>query len=96
MSKEMYFGPESCGASVVTPPEANEVRLPAGFTRPTKHRICLSQDGYGRWRTGLPLGLGEYQYNLHVDRLWQDEGEAASCVASSFEWENCVLQVRQP
>ncbi len=72
---------------------AKEVAITGDFNRWEREGLTLKSDGNGKWRTGLELRPGEYQYRLIVDGQWRDHPEAAKRVPNPFGTENCVLIV---
>ena len=72
---------------------AKEVAITGDFNRWETEGLRLKLDGNGKWRTGLELRPGEYQYRLIVDGQWRDHPEAAKRVPNPFGTENCVLIV---
>ena len=72
---------------------AKEVAITGDFNRWETEGLHLKSDGNGKWRTGLELRPGEYQYRLIVEGQWRDYSEAAKRVPNPFGTENCVLTV---
>lgn len=75
-------------------PHARRVHVAGTFNDWNPQASPLKREPDGKWKVGLALPPGRYEYRYLVDGVWENDQRPVECVPNAFGSWNCVVTVQ--